>query len=829
MLLCAQRDPRVDEPDGDGLYRTGTVAVLREVRADGAGTVRIIAEGLARAEVRAFRLGEPLVPAAGTSPVGAGASVTSPRRPEPGRDARRAAGGSSARLGRGAPRASVPVQPLPGAGPSPSEHGDAVCLLADADILADDGQAASDDPEVAQLARAVFDRYHRWLEAAGRASVGSGASPLPSLTEPGRLADAVASRVLQRSDDRQRILQTRSVRERLQLLQRMLIRETEQSQVEQDVRTRVRRQLDRTQREYYLREQMKAIQQELGEMDGPQSEHEDLRQRLRTAALPPVVQERASRELDRLEKMPAMAAEAVVVRGYLDWLLALPWAHAAADNLDLAAVERVLDEDHDGLRTVKERVLEFLALRLLRGHARGPVLCLVGPPGAGKTSLARSIARATGRPFVRISLGGVRDEAEIRGHRRTYVGALPGRILHGLRQAGERNPVMLLDEIDKMSADFRGDPAAALLEVLDPEQNAAFSDHYLEVPFDLSEVMFITTANSLHPLNRPLLDRLEVIELSGYTEDEKVRIAKRFLVPRQIRDSGLEKTGLRVSDAALRQIVDRYTREAGVRGLERQVATICRKVAREVVRQPRSAVTVSTRNLHRYLGQPRLFRQGLPEHDEVGLAVGLAWTESGGDVLLLEASVLPGRGSVQLTGKLGDVMRESAHAALSYLRGRSAAFGLAPDFLERCELHVHAPEGAVPKEGPSAGVALATAMLSALSGVAVRRDVALTGEITLRGRVLPVGGIKEKVLAARRAGARSVILPAANRGDWDELLATTDPGLVPVFVEHVDEALAAALVGGLPHAGDDAPPPLAMRCSTGGRSAVVGAAVVGTA
>ena len=782
IFFCAQRDPQCDEPGADDLYAIGTVAILREVRAEEAGMVRIVAEGLGRARALGYKQEQ----AAGD-------------------------GGT--------------------------------CLMAHAEVLLDDQADCAAEPEVQALAEALLRRFQRLRAAAGRDRVG-GDAPLPPVEEPGRLCDAIAARALQRPGDRQEILDALALRDRLTRLHRMLVRETEISEVERDVSARVRRQMERAQREYYLREQMKAIQKELGESAPPvKTEAEDLRAKLAECRLPDLVRERAERDLDRLDRMPPLAAEAVVVRTYLEWIFALPWLDRASEDTDLARAERVLAHDHYGLDKVKERVLEYLALRRLRGMRvevgeaeapagvpRGPILCLVGPPGAGKTSLARSIARALRRPFVRISLGGVRDEAEIRGHRRTYVGALPGRILHGLRQAGERNPVMLLDEIDKMSADFRGDPAAALLEVLDPEQNAAFSDHYLEVPFDLSEVMFITTANSLHPLNRPLLDRLEVIELSGYTEDEKVRIAKRFLVPRQIRDSGLEKTGLRVSDAALRQIVDRYTREAGVRGLERQVATICRKVAREVVRQPRSAVTVSTRNLHRYLGQPRLFRQGLPEHDEVGLAVGLAWTESGGDVLLLEASVLPGRGSVQLTGKLGDVMRESAHAALSYLRGRSEAFGLAPDFLERCELHVHAPEGAVPKEGPSAGVALATAMLSALSGIAVRRDVALTGEITLRGRVLPVGGIKEKVLAARRAGARSVILPAANRGDWDELLATTDPGLVPVFVEHVDEALAAALVGGLPHAGDDAPPPpLAMRCSTSGRSAVVGAAVVVTA
>jgi ATP-dependent Lon protease len=738
VVLCAQRDPERDEPDAADLYGVGTLALLREVRAEGNGTLRVLAEGLSRVRLRSVHLGERLQ-----------------------------AGGLDD--GRG-------------------------CLLAEVELLPEP-DANGSDGELESLAEAVLARFAEWKRLVGRLA---DASPLPPVQEPGRLADAIAARVVQRPEDRQAILEAVSPRQRLQRLRGMLSREAEQAEVERDVSRRVRRQLDRTQREYYLREQMKAIQQELGEGEGGQGEAAELRARLRAARLPAAARERAEREVDRLEKMPPLAAESVVVRTYVDWILSLPWTEMAADRADLDVAQRVLDEDHHGIVPVKERILEYLALRQLRGRARGPVLCFVGPPGAGKTSLVRSIARALDRPFVRVSLGGVRDEAEIRGHRRTYVGALPGRILYGMRQAGRRNPVFLLDEIDKMGADFRGDPAAALLEVLDPEQNHAFSDHYLELPFDLSDVMFVATANALGPLTRPLLDRLEVIELSGYSDEEKLQIARRFLVPRQIRDAGLEPFGLRITDGALRLMIARYTREAGVRGLERQVATVCRKVAREVVQSPRPCCQVTARNLGRYLGPPRLHRQGMPERDEVGVAVALAWTESGGDLLILEASVLPGRGALHLTGKLGEVMRESAQAALTYIRSRAEAYGLPADFLERCELHVHAPEGAIPKEGPSAGVALATALLSALTGSAVRRDVALTGEITLRGRVLPVGGIKEKVLAARRAGARWVVLPAANRADWEELPPAHGGDLEPVFVERAEDALALALTDGLP-------------------------------
>ncbi|MDP3051704.1 MAG: endopeptidase La, partial [Eubacteriales bacterium] len=584
-----------------------------------------------------------------------------------------------------------------------------------------------------------------------------------------RLADIVASHLPLRIEDKQSIMECVEIDERLEHLCGILARELEIVELERRINARVRKQMEKTQKEYYLREQIKAIQRELGEKDERVAEGEEYREKIATLKLPKEVEEKAIKEVERLEKMPPMAAEATVVRNYLDWLVALPWIKSTRDRLDINAAQIILDEDHYGLEKVKERILEYLAIRKLSKKMKGPILCFVGPPGVGKTSLGKSVARALERKFVRISLGGVRDEAEIRGHRRTYVGALPGRVIQGMRTAGSKNPVFLLDEIDKMSMDFRGDPSSALLEVLDPEQNNAFSDHYIEMPFDLSNVMFITTANVNYSIPRPLLDRMEVIYISGYTEEEKAEIAIRHLIPKQLKEHGLTAKTLSISENAVRRIIREYTREAGVRNLERQIAALCRKTAKEIVAKKAKRVRVTMRNIEQYLGIPR-YRYGVAElADQVGVATGLAWTEVGGDTLAIEVTVCKGKGGLVLTGKLGEVMRESAQAGYSYVRSRAATLGIDASFNEKVDIHIHVPEGATPKDGPSAGITIATALASALSGRMVRHDVAMTGEITLRGRVLPIGGLKEKVLAAHRAGIKTIIVPDANRKDLEEI------------------------------------------------------------
>jgi ATP-dependent Lon protease len=559
-----------------------------------------------------------------------------------------------------------------------------------------------------------------------------------------------------------------------------------------EIQSQAKEEMSRSQREHFLREQMRAIQLELGEVDPRVEEVDEYRRKIEEARLPSEAQEEALRQLRRLERMHPDGPEAQVVRSYLEWLVDLPWSISSPDRLDLVNARAILDTDHAHLASIKDRILEFLGVRKLRRDSRGPILCFVGPPGVGKTSLGRSIARAMGREFSRVSLGGIRDEAEIRGHRRTYVGALPGRILQGLRQARTRNPVFILDEIDKIGADFRGDPAAALLEVLDPEQNARFSDHYLNVPFDLSEIFFITTANLLDPIPRPLRDRMEVIRLSGYTPEEKLEIARSYLIPRQIEASGLPADRVRWSPAAIRRIASEYTHEAGVRDLERQVAAICRKVARQAAEGDESPLRLSSRSLESLLGPPRFSHETAPSAGEVGVCNGLAWTEAGGEVLRLEAVTTPGRGLV-LTGQLGDVMKESGQAALTFARWRLAELGSDDGLLSRRQVHVHLPAGAIPKDGPSAGVAMATALISLATGIPVRPDVAMTGEITLRGRVLPVGGVREKALAALRAGITTVILPHVNLADLRELPAELARRIRFAPVKHVDEALRVAL------------------------------------
>jgi len=615
-----------------------------------------------------------------------------------------------------------------------------------------------------------------------------------SLEEPGRLADVVASHLNLKLTDKQAVLEAVDIKERLHILCDILAKEKEILELERKISLRVRKQMEKSQKEYYLREQMKAIQKELGEKDERMAEVEELRQKIAAAKLPKEVRKRALKEVERLEKMPPMVAEATVVRNYLDWILALPWHKQTRDRLDIRVAERILDEDHYGLKEVKDRILEYLAIRQLAKKMKGPIICFVGPPGVGKTSLAKSIARALQRQFVRISLGGTRDEAEIRGHRRTYVGALPGRIIQGMKQAGTKNPVFLLDEIDKLSSDFRGDPASALLEVLDPDQNHMFSDHYIEAAFDLSKVMFITTANVEFSIPRPLLDRMEVIHLPGYTEEEKINIAALHLLSKQIKEHGLKKHQLEISENALRRIVREYTREAGVRNLEREIATICRKTARDIVSSKTKAVKIKASNVNQYLGIPRYHHTRALQSEMAGVANGLAWTETGGEVLNIEVSVLKGKGNLTLTGKLGDVMKESAYAGFSYIRSRATEFNLEEDFYEKNDLHIHVPEGAIPKDGPSAGITMATAMASALTGVPVKSDLAMTGEITLRGRVLPVGGIKEKALAAHRAGIKTIILPKENEKNLEDIPFNIRRKIKFIMVEHMDGVLQEALL-----------------------------------
>ncbi len=614
-----------------------------------------------------------------------------------------------------------------------------------------------------------------------------------SIEDPGRLADDVAGNVPIKVEDKQEILEAFVPATRLERLSDILNREIEILEIERKIHVRVRKQMEKSQKEYYLREQIKAIQKELGDRDERQAEVDELKDKMSKLDLPQNVVEKADYELERLEKMPPMAAEAVVVRNYLDWLLALPWNVRTQDSLDIVEAQSILDQDHWGLEKVKERIIEFLAVRQLAGTMKGPILCMAGPPGVGKTSLAKSIARSLDRKFVRFSLGGVRDEAEIRGHRRTYIGAMPGKIIQSLKRAGTKNPVILLDEIDKMSSDFRGDPASALLEVLDPEQNCNFGDHYMEMDFDLSEVLFITTANSLYTIPRPLQDRMEIINVPGYTEYDKHNIAKHFLMPKQIKANGLDDKNINMDDSAYMKVIREYTREAGVRSLERQLGAICRKVACEVVRGEKTSFVIDEDQVKKYLGAER-FRYGVAEgENKVGVVNGLAWMETGGDILSIEVLAVKGSGKLTLTGQMGDVMRESAQAGYSYIRSRADVLKIPSSFYEKTDVHIHIPEGAIPKDGPSAGISMATALASALTGRPVRKDVAMTGEITLRGRVLPIGGLKEKSLAAHRAGIKTVIIPEENHKDLEEIPETVRNEMKFVEVSHMDEVLAIAL------------------------------------
>jgi ATP-dependent Lon protease len=647
--------------------------------------------------------------------------------------------------------------------------------------------------EIEALVRAIRETFQRYTKLNKKLSKELGET-VGKLEDPERLADTILGHLSIKLEEKQKLLETPELVERLERLYVLLQSEMEILEIESKIKARVKKQMEKSQKEYYLNEQMRAIQKEMGEKDEFRKEIQELEQRIQEKKLSPEAREKALHELKKLKMMSPMAAEATVVRNYIDWILSLPWRDYTEDKLDIEEAEEILEEDHYGLTQPKERILEYLAVQSLVKKIKGPILCFVGPPGVGKTSLGRSIARATRRKFVRLSLGGVRDEAEIRGHRRTYIGALPGKIIQSMKKAASSNPVFLLDEVDKMSMDFRGDPSSALLEVLDPEQNHTFNDHYLDLDYDLSRVMFITTANTLHSIPAPLQDRMEIIRIPGYTEDEKLHIARGFLIPRQLETHGLGRYEIHFSDQAVLTCIRQYTREAGVRNLEREIASVCRKIARKLVKKTgRDKVIVGSRSMQKYLGVPKYRYGKVEEADRVGLANGLAWTDFGGELLTTEVVVMPGRGKLMVTGKLGDVMQESAHAALSYVRSRSRQLRLEDDFYKKIDVHIHVPEGAIPKDGPSAGITMATAIASALLRIPIKAEIAMTGEITLRGRVLPIGGLKEKILAAHRGRIKTVIIPHDNQKDLREISPVILKEIEVQPVEHMDEVLMRAL------------------------------------
>ncbi|MGI5850629.1 MAG: endopeptidase La [Caldicoprobacterales bacterium] len=656
-------------------------------------------------------------------------------------------------------------------------------------------QGKSDPVEEEALMRTVMDSFEEFVKLSNKISPDTLVS-VNTVDDIGQFADILAANVLVKNSDKQEVLEAFQPMERLQILHEFLENEIQILRIEKKINLRVKKQIDKVQREYYLREQMKAIQKELGESDSISADVEEYNERIDKAALPKEVHEKAMKELDRFSRTPVSSPESSIIRTYLDWILDLPWNYETKDNHNLKTAARILDQDHYGLDEVKERVMEYLAVLQLTQNMKGPILCFVGPPGVGKTSIAKSIARALGRNFVRMSLGGVRDEAEIRGHRRTYVGSIPGTIISSMKQAGSKNPVFLLDEIDKMSSDFRGDPASAMLEVLDPEQNHTFRDHYLELPYDLSKVMFLTTANTLDTIPRPLLDRMEVIRIAGYTEEEKTNIALKYLIPKQLEAHGLKRGNIIFTEQSIRSIINLYTREAGVRNLERQIAAVCRKGVRFLLETGRKRIRITPSNLHEYLGIPRFSVNKANQKDEIGLVTGLAWTAVGGDTLYIEVTPMTGTGKLVLTGQLGDVMKESARAGLSYIRSKAKEFGIDPEFYSNTDIHIHIPEGAIPKDGPSAGITIATAIISALTKTPVRRDVAMTGEITLRGRVLPIGGLKEKILAAHRAGIVKVLIPDENTKDLDEIPENIREQIEIVAVQHMEEVLEHAMSKG---------------------------------
>lgn len=648
-------------------------------------------------------------------------------------------------------------------------------------------------PKVIALMRSILTSFEEYLNSNPKMSQDIFPS-VASVEQPGRLADIITSHLEVKIEEKQSILEAFDVEERLEILSEILTKEIEILHIENTITNKVRTQINKSQREYYLKEQLRVIQEELGEDEDAEDEIKEWLKQLKKLKLSPAIAEKVEKEIKRLKKIQSSSAEGGVIRTYVEWILALPWNKASKDNVDIKIAEKILNEDHYGLEKVKERVLEYLAVVQLSKGLKGPILCLVGPPGTGKTSIAKSIARALNRNFVRMSLGGVRDEAEIRGHRRTYIGAIPGRIITAIKEAKTNNPVFLFDEVDKIGNDFRGDPASALLEVLDPEQNKDFTDHYLEIPFDLSKVMFITTANTTDSIPRPLLDRMEVIYVTGYTEEEKVNIAQQYLIPKKLKEHGLTEHDLSFSETAIRTIINNYTRESGVRNLEREIANINRKAARKVAEKEKQTINITAANVEKYLGKKRFHYDTIAGENEIGVTTGLAWTVVGGDTLSIETTVVPGSGKLELTGKLGEVMQESAKAGISYIRSRARELSISEEFYKEKDIHIHIPEGATPKDGPSAGVTMCTSVVSALTGIPVRKDLAMTGEITLRGKVLPVGGIREKVLAAHRAGIKKIVMPKENEVDIDEIPANVRKRLTFILVENIDQVLEEALV-----------------------------------
>lgn len=647
--------------------------------------------------------------------------------------------------------------------------------------------------KIEALMRSVLSKFEEYLSLNNKIPQEIFSS-VATMDEPGRLADIITSHLDIRIDQKQEILEAFEVEQRLEILNSLLIREIEVLKIERDINLKVRTQINKVQKEYYLKEQLRAIQEELGQDDNVEEDVEDYTSRLNKLKLDPKITQKVQKEISRLSRIQSSSAESGVIRTYVEWILDLPWNKKTKDRIDLKAAKDILDQDHYGLEKVKERVLEYLAVRKLANNMKGPIICLVGPPGVGKTSIAKSVARSLNRNFVRMSLGGVRDEAEIRGHRRTYIGAIPGRIVSAMKEADSSNPVFLFDEVDKIGTDFRGDPASALLEVLDPEQNKEFTDHYLEIPFDLSKIMFITTANTTETIPRPLLDRMEVISIAGYTEEEKVKIAEKYLIPKQIKEHGLKKGSLTLSEEAIRSIINHYTKESGVRNLEREIANICRKAARKIVENKLTSIRVTNVNITNYLGKKRFHYDIIEGENEIGVTTGLAWTIFGGDTLSIETCVMEGSGKIVLTGQLGEVMQESAKAGISYIRSKTKELAIDNNFYKDLDIHIHIPDGATPKDGPSAGVTMCTSVISALTLRPVRKDLAMTGEINLRGKALPVGGIKEKVLAAHRAGIKKVLIPLENEKDLEEIPANVKKRLEFVLIENMDQVLEHALL-----------------------------------